>query len=694
MKNMNNSIWKVSIGFLLLLFCSINIYAQERTIKGNIKDSYGEAVIGASVMIKGTNIGTASDIDGNYTLKVPSSAKELIITYIGMKDIELPITSDVMNITMEEDTGNLDEVIVIGYGSKTRKDLTGSVGSVSGAKIAAVPVGSAGEALQGKIAGVQVTTVDGAPGADIYIRVRGGTSVTQSNDPLFIVDGFQVNNINDIPPTDIQSIDVLKDASLTAIYGAKGGNGVVIVTTKSAQSGKISINFNSYAQTRTLARKLELLEPYDFVKYQYDNAVTNNSNTYRFRGNFGNPQDFDLYKNVKGTDWQDEIMGSNPISMMYNVTIGGGNENIKFNTSITHHDEKGVLLGSGVRRTNVNLKLNTNISPRLKLLLNPRISYRRDMGAGADNVGNGGIINVLRYRPVNGLRDFSYYPPETVDPDEEKYFALLNPRGDIEQNWRLKHSYTFTNQFSLEWNPINNLILRSEGALSLSFNDDNRFYGYITSEATKNNNLPVAQISKRRGEQYTWVNTANYSFNINENQNLSFLAGSEIQSKQNRDNYNSARYFPKNIKPRKAINNMGLGEAYEVTSSLSSPERTASFFGQANYNYERKYLLSATFRADGSTKFAPGHQWAYFPAISGAWVLSNEEFLEDNNLISNLKIRAAIGSAGNNRIDDDMWRYQYIVQSTKGPSFGETTQNGEQYYLNAGGNTFPNERIK
>lgn len=698
MENLKRSKWALwLLAFLLMI--PPEIYAQSITVKGNVKDSNGEAIIGASILEKGNQTnGTVTDLDGNFSLTLTGKSKTLIVSYIGMKTKEVRITPPQKNlqIILEDDNQALNEVVVIGYGSKARKDLTGSVGSVSGAKLAAVPVSSAAEALQGKVAGVQVTTVDGAPGAEINIRVRGGTSVTQSNQPLYIVDGFQADNINDIPPTDIQSIDILKDASLTAIYGAKGGNGVVIVTTKSAQQGKLKVEFNMYAQMRTLARKLDLLDTYEFVRYQLDNVINNNSDLYKWRGNFGNPADIGLYKNQRTNDWQDEIMGGHPMSYMYNVTLNGGNEKLRFNTSITHHNENGIMMGSGVRRTNINIKINSQLSSTLKLLINPRMTFRRDMGAGADNVGKGGLINILRYRPSNGLRDFTYRDPETIDEEEERYFEYSNPKGDIDQNYQLKHSWSFTNQASLEWTPIKGLTLRSDIAQQISFSDNNRFYGYLTGEAGKtlHKNLPVASITDGRSEKYSWTNTATYNFSLKDIHNFSFLLGQEVQHYQKKENSSTSHLFPQQIEPTRALNNMGLGQPYATTSSISSPERTASFFGQASYNYDHKYLLSVTFRADGSTKFAPGEQWGYFPSVSGAWVLSRESFLEGHPVISNLKLRAAIGMAGNNRIDDDMWRYQYSIQSSGGPGFHEVGYNGENYYANSGGTTFPNTKIK
>lgn len=683
----------------LLLLVPIGVFAQSITVKGTVLDSTGETIIGATVVEKGnTSNGVTTDLDGNFTIKV-GKGKKLVISYVGMETQEVDaVAGKDLKIVLKDDSQALEEVVVIGYGgSKARKDLTGSVGSISGAKLAAVPVTSAAVALQGKIAGVQVTTVDGAPGADINIRVRGGTSVTQSNEPLYIVDGFQTDNINDIPPTDIASIDVLKDASLTAIYGAKGGNGVVVVTTKSAKEGKITVGVNTHLSISKLSKKLDLMDTYNFVRYQYDWAACNgnrSSNAKFFRANFGNPNDLDIYRRATTHDWQDEVMGETPLNYSTNVTVGGGTEKIRFNTSLTQSEDKGIIMGSGVRRTNLNIKLNAQLTKNLTLTMNPKLTYRRDTGAGGDKVGSGGIIDVLRYRPTNGLREFAFWDPATVDPDDEAIFEYTNPKSDINQNVLKKHSYALTNQFALEWTPVKGLTLRSEAAYFFSFYDENRFYGAMTDEGVKNNKLPVAYIKNKHTEKYTWTNTASYGFDINNLHNFSFLLGQEIQSRQVKETYVKNRYFPRSISADKALNNMNLGTPWETTSSLSTPERTASFFGQANYNYDRKYLVSVTMRADGSTKFAPGEQWGYFPSVSGAWVLSREGFLENNSIISNLKLRAAIGMAGNNRIDDDMWRFLYTINSTKGPGFGEALENGEQWYQIGDAKTFPNKKIK
>lgn len=678
---------------LLLLLAPPKLFAQDNLVKGVVVDNTGEPIIGASILEKGTTNGTITDLDGNFQLKVSKTSNKLVISYVGMKTLEVtPTPGKEMKIELADDTQVMEEVVVIGYGgSKARKDLTGSVGSVSGAKLAAVPVASAAEALQGKIAGVQVTTVDGAPGADINIRVRGGTSVTQSNQPLYIVDGFQQDNINDIPPTDIKSIDVLKDASLTAIYGAKGGNGVVVVTTKSAQQGKVKVEFNAYAQARKLAGKIDVLDTYEFARYQLDYTVGNNTKRYQFREDWGNPADLDIYKSGVTHDWQDEIMGGTPISQMYNVTVNGGTEKLRFSTSLTHHDERGVITNTGVRRTNMNTKINIQLSPKLKLLINPRFTYRRDLGAGGDGVGKEGIVGVLRYRPSNGLREYTYRDDKTLNYSEEKYWMLASPLEEINQNYQLKHGYTFTNQASLEWEILKNLTFRTDFGLSWSFSDLGRFYGYLTEQAMKQKDLPYAEITNERKNKYVWTNTLSYSFSMQDKHNWSFLLGHEMQDSQKTTNFQSARYFPQQTEPRVAFANMGLGTAWKNTSTITTPDRMLSFFGQANYNYDHKYLASVTFRADGSTKFAPGNQWGYFPSVSAAWVISKEPWW-NVSFINNLKLRAAFGLAGNNNIDDDLWRYQYTIESTGGPSWNEATENGEAYYTS--GTSFPNTKIK
>lgn len=684
---------------LLCLLLVAGRAAAQTTAKGTVTDTTGEPVIGATVVEKGNPKNAAvTDFDGNFTLKL-QKGKTVTISYIGMVAQDVAASQN-MQVVLQDDNAALEEVVVVGYTSKARKDLTGSVGSISGKKLEVVPVTSAAVALQGKISGVQVTTVDGQPGADVNIRVRGGTSVTQSNDPLYIVDGFQVDNINDIPPSDIASIDVLKDASLTAIYGAKGGNGVVVVTTKSAQEGKVQVTFNGNLNIAHLSKKLDLMDAAEFARYQYQwhaNNGTRSSNAKFFKANFGNPYDLDMYTTLPSHDWQDEVMGETPVNYSTNVTIGGGSEKVKFNASLTQSEDKGIILGSGVRRTNLNFKTNVKLSDKLSMQFNPKFTFRRDEGAGGENVGTGGIIDVLKYRPTNGLREFGYIDPSYADPDEEELFNYTNPKSDIAINQLIKHTYTYTNSLALDWKPIKGLTLRTEGTIGLRWMDQSRFWGALTSEGQKleNKGQPLAQLDNRFRLNYVWTNTANYSFSIKDDHNVSILLGQEIYDSQTRYNTEVNNLFPRSFTAREAWNNMSFGTPYSTVTSLSTSDRMASFFGQASYNYKHKYLLSATMRADGSTKFAPGgYQWGYFPSISGAWTISEEPFMKDIDWISQLKIRAAFGLAGNNRIDSDLWRELYGINPNGGPGFGETTTMGEKYYGNLSGDQFHNETIK
>ena len=681
---------------MLLFYCAA---LQAQSVTGNVKDSMGEPVIGATVMEKGTKNGTVTDFDGNFTIKMSSTSHDLQISYVGMKTANVKVGSKTqLDVTLEDDATTLNEVVAIGYGSKARKDLTGSVGSVSGAKLAAIPVSSATEALAGKIAGVQVTSVDGQPGADVNIRVRGATSVTQSNEPLYIVDGFQQSNINDIPPSDIASIDVLKDASLTAIYGAKGGNGVIVVTTKSAQSGKVQVEFNGRLTLSHISKKLDLMRTTDFVEYTWDRAqggVSYSSTSARnWRENFGNPADMDVYATHRNINWQDEVMNETPLNYMANVAIGGGNDKTKFKLSLTQSEDKGVILGSGVRRTNINFKLNTDLHPKLKFNYSPTMTYRRDEGAGGEGVGTGGIIDVLKYAPTKGYTDFAIYDSKfvNVDPDKLAEWDENNPLSNIATNVQKKHSYNINNRMSLTWTPIEGLTLRTEGNYSITFRDTQRYWGYLSSEGKKYNSQPVAQIQNRTTQSYTWTNTATYNFDIKDVHNLSFLLGQEIYNTQYKESTQKNRYFDRSITADRAFDNMGLGDVYISDTYKSTADRTASFFGQASYNYDHKYLISATLRADGSTKFAPGNQWGWFPSISGAWVMNKEKFLSDVKWIDQLKLRFAFGLAGNNNIDADLWRYRYTVATEGGPGFGESRQYGEMYYTSP--STYPNKGIK
>lgn len=303
---------------VLFLAIACSVSAQTVTIKGTVTDANGEPVIGASVLEKGTKVGASTDIDGNFSLKV-TGKNPLVVSYVGMDTQEVNIAGKTqVNVVLQENSQVLDEVVVIGYETVRKKDLTGSVSSLSSKAIENVPVVNVAEAMSGKLAGVNVTTSEGSPDAEINIRVRGGGSITQESTPLYIVDGFPVSSISDISPADIQSIDVLKDASSTAIYGSRGANGVVIITTKTAKEGKFSVSYDGTYGFKMIAKTLDVMSPYEFAKSQYEQAVLQDKLD-RYQGSFGLFQDIDLYQEMRGINWQDEVYGNTGTYFSHNV---------------------------------------------------------------------------------------------------------------------------------------------------------------------------------------------------------------------------------------------------------------------------------------------------------------------------------------------------------------------------------------
>ena len=352
-------ILKIACILLLLIGATGQLIAQQRTISGVVKDTSGEVIIGASVVVKGGSQGTITDLDGRFSLVVPSSARILQVSYVGLKPTEAQITGQVVNVILEEDTKLLEDVVVIGYGSVRKADLTGAVSSVSEKALKDIPVSSTAQALTGRLAGVTVTTTEGSPDAEIMIRVRGGGSITQDNSPLYVVDGFIVNSISDIAPTDIASIDVLKDAASTAIYGAQGANGVIVITTKSGKEGKVTLNLNSYLGFKRTANIVDVLSPYEYVYYQYEIDQSTG-----FQNYYGRYQDLDIYKADPGTNWQNEVFNNTGVQQYYNLSLMGGTKDTKYNLSLTQTDEDYTMINSAFRRTNANFKISTKLNKR------------------------------------------------------------------------------------------------------------------------------------------------------------------------------------------------------------------------------------------------------------------------------------------------------------------------------------------
>lgn len=679
--------WGLVVLLLLGIGAGLSVYGQagkQMKVSGTIVDENNEPLIGVTLMVKGASAGTVTNLDGNYTIQAPENGT-LVVSYIGYENQEIKVNRrNRINVRMNPSAVALDEVVVTGYGSIRKSDITGSVASVSAESISKVAATSVTDALMGKMPGVQITTADGALDAEVNIRVRGGGSITQDNSPLYIVDGFPVDNINNIPPTDIATVDVLKEASMTAIYGARGANGVVVITTKSPKAGKTSIQFNSYLQTRTLAKKLPLMDNYEFVMAEYEYQLVRNgeSGVRNFNRNFGFYDDLDLYKYIEPNDWQEDIFGGTPLSQYYNLSIDGGSEKTKFNISFTRNKDEGQMIGSGLSRNNIRMRLNHELFKGLKLETNINYMNRTVDGAGTNGTN---VKNALCFRPTNGLsNDFAYdYEDENLDEAGNSLEQGYTPSQDTEQNYRKKLENKLSLQAALVWDVVNHLQFRSEFGINNDYTEDRRFWGPKSSTArgAGMNNQPSAERVKSHSEGYRLANTLTYRNFFKRAHSVNLMIGQEINHSQSDNTLMSARYFPISITADAALENFALGTPNQSTSFKDTPVRTSSFFGRALYDYRNRYYATFTFRADGSTKFAPGKQWGYFPAGSLAWRINNESWMKPVKFISDLKLRASLGLAGNNRIGNDLWQNIYCVKSgNSAPAFN----NGEYNYYEFG----------
>ncbi len=657
---------------LFLLCCSAAFlsWAQTREVTGRItSDSSGLPLGGVSVQVKGSKVGTTSNDQGDYKISVPAEGKTLVFSFVGYNELEKQVGSQsTIDVSLATSTSPMNDVVVIGYQSVRRRDLTGTVSSMSGAQIEKVPVSNLAEALVGRMAGVQVTSVDGQPGSDVVIRVRGGGSLTGSNDPLYIVDGFRVNNINDIATTDIASVDILKDAATAAIYGAAGANGVVIITTKSAKGGKTSITYNGYATAKTFPRKLDVLSPYEFVLAQYEYArLRSQTDVDNFSKYFGVYDDLELYKAQKGTDWQEELFGNPAWSQQHNLSITGGNDKTKYSLNYTYNKDVGILPTNNYQRNYVNFKLNHALSNKLKLDFGVRYSNAITMGAGTAGGASLRISDGIQTRPVNGIADQINIDPGGGDAEYEQFLSsLVNPLELAEQDYRKRVVRNMNYNAAVSWSIIKPLTFRSELSYGTTDGNNRRYYGPLTGTSrNEGGNLPMGEITQTEYQDYRWSNTLAYNWR-KDRHDLNVIVGQELLSRNKGfEEYNRAKYFAPDITPEKLFATMGLGTQDIHTTAEVAPEKLASFFGRAIYQFDKKYIFNFTARYDGSTKFAPGKQWGFFPAGSVAWRMTEEDFMQSVGFLSDLKLRVSYGSVGNNNIGNDLWRVLFGPSSTR-----------------------------
>ena len=478
MKNLTYRISLLVFGLFATVFA-----ASAQEIKGVVSDVDGQPLIGVSVFVDGTTLGVSTGIDGDYAINIPDAkGKTLVFSMIGLAEKRVTIgNSTTINVTLEEDANFLDETVVIGYATVKRRDLMGSVTSVNSETLTEQPVTTVSQALAGRMAGVSVTTSEGNPDADVQIRVRGGGSITQDNSPLYIVDGFPVDNINDIAASEIQSIDVLKDAFSTAIYGSRGANGVVIVTTKSGEKGrKATVTFNTYYGFKRMANAdaIQAMDVENFVKFQYELAAVRDNIEDSYESYFGSFQDIDQYYGMQGNNWVDRVFGNTGTTFNADLSVSGSGENYQWTLGYAHIDDNAIMSGSSYRRDNLNLKTKFKLHEDVSIDANVRYSRTYVRGGAANGIedagttsGNGRLKHSVCYTPIPISSAI-----EGIDLEED-YGDNAPPLQSITDNDQQKKRSDFNANAAFNWEIVDNLRLKVEGGYQEYTQTDDRFYG-------------------------------------------------------------------------------------------------------------------------------------------------------------------------------------------------------------------------
>ncbi|HEY4060480.1 MAG TPA: TonB-dependent receptor [Puia sp.] len=648
-------------------------------VKGIVHDEAGQPLSGANVIVKGTTRGTVTDENGEFTLKGIEGDVTIIISSVGYETREVKLNGrNFITVNTKKSANALDDVVIIGYAAQRRRDVTGSISSVNAAQIKDIPVVSAMKVLEGRLAGVNITTTEGGPNAAITIKVRGGGSITQDNTPLYVVDGIQMEDaLSNIAPQDIESVDVLKDAAATSIYGARGANGVVIITTKSGHVMKTVVAYNYFYGINKLAKEFKVMDPKEFIEYNWEKTRNTVADSANFTSQYGNSWvGLDSIRNKPNVDWQKLTFGRQAPTQTHNVAITGGDKATTFNISYTNNNEQSVMINSSFSRNLFNMRFDHIVSDKFKVGLN--ISYNDQLIVGAGTSASGNVTN-------NRLRNSVKYRPflvNSTDPNnaaDAAYFAQTNSTGyyliDPIQfaNSTYRHSQTYNTTISgyMNYALTPYLSIRTTGGINKNDQKLNTFDDYITWNAITNSaGMPIINITDGHTTsitENTVLNFSNSSFKSDFNRNNVFnaLLGQEIYQLSANSQTDQVRYFPIGITPDKAFSQLSLGTTTPLyPTAADSKSRITSFFSRVGYAYKNRYLASFNVRADGSSKFAPGHQWGFFPSGAVAWRLSDENFYHPNHFASDVKIRLSYGLAGNNRIADFLYTSLYASNAT------------------------------
>ncbi|MBQ3717755.1 MAG: TonB-dependent receptor [Paludibacteraceae bacterium] len=674
----------MSLAALLLL----GMAAQARVVTGTVKDPTGETIISASVVVKGTTIGTVTDFDGNFSIDVPDDAKVLIFSYIGMQTQEVNITGNVMNVVLSENSEVLEEVVVTGYGTTKKRDLVTSVASVSAEQIKDVPVTTAAEALQGKLAGVSVVTTEGSPDADVKIRVRGGTSLTQSSDPLYIVDGFPVSSIADIAPGDIASMDVLKDAAATAIYGAQGANGVIIITTKEIDVKDedkmvIHADYTGYMGWKKVASKYDMMDSKGFILMQKEWVHLNKDSQFEnyftkyfepdyaeTGGGMYSIQEIIDYWKDKEIDWQGRTFGNTGLNSNHSFSVSGGNKMAQFNLSYSRVDDKGILYGSDYDRNNISFKSKFTPIKNLTISVTARYSNTKVLGSGMNTAEDAGsksesrVRNAVSYTPIP--LDMS---GSEMAEDEESIGSLYDPITTIDHNYKLKTDDKWSLNGYIQYKFLKHFTLKAD--LSYESRDvaKNNYYGpttyYSRSGVSAYTSPGLGNVICTDEKTSRLKHTGSFDWKQSfDNHSFEIFAAEEVIIRKGEIRTIKGYGYDTKYTGETVFDHLGAADKYVANTYINPNDNMLSLIGRFDYNYAGRYYLTLTFRADASTKFTRGNQWGYFPSAALAWRIIDEPWMAPaQSVMSNLKLRATYGLVGNNNIELGYIQPEYLVSA-------------------------------
>ena len=643
---------------------------------------------GVSVTVKGgKEAGTVTDKNGQFKIVLQDGKSSLTFSYVGYADQTIAVNNkSTLNVSLVASAAETEEVVVIGYQTVKRKNVLASIASVSAKDLKDIPVNSAAEALNGRLAGVTATTAEGSPDADIRVRVRGGMSITGDNSPLYIVDGIQVENgLSAISPQNIQSIDVLKDAAATAIYGARGANGVIVISTKRGKPGKLQVSYNGFVGVKVLANKLKVLSPYEYVLYQSERSRGSSVDSVTFLKNFGSNWDtLNRYRFASPLDWQDEVLGRTGVTQTHNVSASGGTSKLTYNFGYTHNNDKAIILNSTYRRNLLNFSADYKLTNKIKVALTTRYTQTEVNGAGVSSDQGSSyarLRNAVKFRPyLSPNQDLDDADP-LADPNVGNGLNLINPISLANAEYRRKSTEVANAAVSVTYNIAKNLTFKSTLGVDNSKLIDRQFSDSITPYSViSGSRKPIAQLDTATRKTLTNSNVLTYSVSkFKGKHDFDFLVGQETYDYRTESHTQLVRGFATFTAPDDAFGNLANGISFTGYPRFGKTRYTnLSFFSRINYAYDNKYYLTLNARADGASKFAPGKQWGYFPSASFAWRANNEKFLKDVTAISDLKFRVGYGNVGNNRIND--YLFLTTFRNDGGYYYGINNQPVNAYY--------------